>query len=93
MKGKLIHFNSYKYMKDGQEKSGRTITLQSLEPFADDDGRGNVSIGYPVEEIYIPRIVPVDDMTLQQMVGLAVEIVKEQRIGDKRERITNIELL
>ena len=93
MKGKLIHFYSYKYTKDGVEKSGRTITLQSLDPITDDDGHGNVSIGYPVEEIYIPRTVPVDDMTLQQMVGLAVELVHEKRIGDKRERIKDIVLL
>lgn len=93
MKGKLIHFNSYKYMKDGAEKSGRTITMQSLDPITDDDGRGNVSVGYPVEEIFIPRTVPIDDMTLQQMVGLAVEIVHEKRIGDRRERITDIVLL
>lgn len=93
MKGKLIHFSSYKYMKDGVEKSGRTITLQSLDPITDDDGRGNVSIGYPVEEVYIPRTAPIDDTSLQQMVGLAVEVVHEKRIGDKRERITDIVLL
>lgn len=93
MKGKLIHFNSYKYMKDGAEKSGRSITLQSLDMIAEDDGHGNVSIGYPVEEIYIPHTVPIADITLQELVGNAVEIVKEKRIGDRRERITDIVLL
>ena len=93
MKGTVTCIHTWNYDKDGKHKQGRSIDLQSIEPVNDSDGRGNATIGYPNENVYIPASFPMSDSQLAEMVGENVEIIYERKIGKKFDELAEIHKL
>lgn len=93
MKGTVTCVHTWNYEKDGKQKTGRSIDIQSIDPINESDGRGNATIGYPMENIYIPMSFHMSDAELGNLVGSNVEIIYEKRIGQKFETLSDIKEL
>lgn len=93
MKGTVTCVHTWNYEKDGKQKIGRSIDIQSIEAVNESDGRGNAIIGYPMENVYIPTSFRMSDAELGNLVGSNVEIIYEKRIGKKFETLSDIIVL
>lgn len=93
MKGTVTCVHTWNYEKEGKQKIGRSIDIQSIEAINESDGRGNATIGYPMENIYIPPSFRMSDIDLSNLVGDNVEIIYEKRIGQKYETLSDIIVL
>lgn len=93
MKGTVTCVHTWNYEKEGKQKIGRSIDLQSIDAVNESDGRGNATIGYPMENIYIPTSFHMSDSELGNLVGSNVEIIYEKRIGQKYETLSDIKEL
>lgn len=92
MKVKLLGIKGYNYMKDGVQKTGITLAVQSTELLAEDDGNGNFAFGYWVDTVFLPRHLysKVSASDLQQFIGREINLTYEKRLGDRYERLTDI---
>lgn len=94
MKVKLLGIKGYNYTKDGVQKTGITLAVQSTELLAEDDGNGNFSFGYWVDTVFLPRLLTtkISASDLQQYLGRDIELIYEKRLGDRYERLTDIKI-
>ena len=93
MKVKVLCAKGYNYEKNGVQKQGMTLDVCSATQENDSDGRGNLTCGYPAENIYIPRSLPIEANDLINLVGKEVELVYERKLGQKFEQLVDIKVL
>ncbi|MBQ8551660.1 MAG: hypothetical protein IJ428_02470 [Clostridia bacterium] len=93
MKVKVLCAKGYNYEKNGVQKQGMTLDVCSATQENDSDGRGNFTCGYPAENIYIPRSLPIEANDLINLVGKEVELVYERKLGQKFEQLVDIKVL
>lgn len=93
MKGTITCVHTWNYEKDGKQKIGRSIDLQAFEEVKESDGRGNATIGFPMENIFIPQSFNMSDNELSNLIGCNVDLIYEKRIGQKYEVLVKIEKL
>lgn len=94
MKAKILAYYGYNYTdkNTGEVKSGRSIDVQQLMEFNQDDNRGNFSIGYTCKtNIRVPAKYSHYDML--EFVGKDCELYFGQAPGSKYESLVEIELI
>ncbi len=93
MKVKVLCAKGYNYEKNGQQKQGMTIDVCSADQLNESDGKGNFTAGYPAENIFIPRSLPLEANDIINLVGKEVELVYERRLGQRFEQLVAIKEL
>lgn len=92
MTGKLIRYQGYNYQKNGIQKVGRSITIQSTEAKAENDENGNFTYGLSTEDIFIRGLRYTDD-DIVEMLGKIVDIKMGREIGERYDRVQSIEVI
>lgn len=94
MRVKLEGIRGYDYEKDGKRKIGKMLEVRGTELKAEDDGHGNFCFGYLVQEIFLPNtlVSKLSASDLQQFLGREIELSYVKELGDRYERLVDIDI-
>lgn len=95
MKARVISVSGYRYNDKvtGLLKEGMSMTIQNIESVVEDDGRGNFTYGFPVEEVRLSVPFIMSQSELVALIDHNVEIIKDRRVGARYDTVTEIRLL